>query len=88
MAALLLAWSVNGVEQPSAVGRAALRRVYDTVCKAITLKVKFTIAELVVMFPMGFCADTAAEKARCRAIGVLRDFAPRLQHVARWRSLG
>jgi uncharacterized protein (TIGR02246 family) len=35
----------------SAVGRAALHRAYDAVFKAITLKVKFTIAELTVMSP-------------------------------------
>jgi uncharacterized protein (TIGR02246 family) len=33
----------------SAVGKAAVRQAYDAVFKAITLKVKFTIAELVVM---------------------------------------
>ena len=35
----------------SAVGRASVRQAYDAVFKAITLKVKFTIAELVVMSP-------------------------------------
>jgi uncharacterized protein (TIGR02246 family) len=35
----------------SAVGKPALRHAYDAVFKAITLKVKFTIAELVVMSP-------------------------------------
>jgi uncharacterized protein (TIGR02246 family) len=35
----------------SAVGKASLRQAYDAVFKAITLKVKFTIAELVVMAP-------------------------------------
>jgi uncharacterized protein (TIGR02246 family) len=35
----------------SAVGKSALRQAYDAVFKAITLKVKFTIAELVVMAP-------------------------------------
>jgi uncharacterized protein (TIGR02246 family) len=35
----------------SAVGKAALRQAYDAVFKAITLKVKFAIAELVVMAP-------------------------------------
>ena len=33
----------------SAIGKAAVRRAYDAVFKAITLKVRFTIAELVVM---------------------------------------
>jgi uncharacterized protein (TIGR02246 family) len=36
---------------PSAIGKAAVRRAYDAVFKAITLKVKFTIAELAVMAP-------------------------------------
>jgi uncharacterized protein (TIGR02246 family) len=34
---------------PSAVGKAAVRQAYDAVFKAITLKVKFTVAELVTM---------------------------------------
>ena len=33
----------------SAVGKASVRQAYDAVFKAITLKVKFTIVELVVM---------------------------------------
>jgi uncharacterized protein (TIGR02246 family) len=33
----------------SAIGKAAVRQAYDAVFKAITLKVKFTIAELVMM---------------------------------------
>jgi uncharacterized protein (TIGR02246 family) len=36
---------------PSAVGKTALRQAYDAVFKAITLNVKFTIAELVTMSP-------------------------------------
>jgi uncharacterized protein (TIGR02246 family) len=35
----------------SAVGKASVRRAYDAVFRAITLKVKFTIAEVVVMSP-------------------------------------
>jgi uncharacterized protein (TIGR02246 family) len=35
----------------SAVGKASLRQAYNAVFKAITLKVKFTIDELVVMSP-------------------------------------
>src|SRR6516162_8047300 len=35
----------------SAVGKAAVRRAYDAVFKAIMLKVKFTIVELVVISP-------------------------------------
>jgi uncharacterized protein (TIGR02246 family) len=36
---------------PSAVGSEALRKAYDAVFKAITLKVKFTIAEIVELAP-------------------------------------
>jgi uncharacterized protein (TIGR02246 family) len=36
---------------PSAVGKATVRQAYDAVFKAITLKVKFTIVELVIMAP-------------------------------------
>lgn len=36
---------------PSAVGSAALRKAYDAVFRAITLKVKFTIAEIVELAP-------------------------------------
>ena len=36
---------------PSAVGAAAVRRAYDAVFKAITLNVKFTIAEIVESGP-------------------------------------
>ena len=35
----------------SAIGKVAVRRAYDAVFEAITLRVKFTIAELVVMSP-------------------------------------
>jgi uncharacterized protein (TIGR02246 family) len=36
---------------PSAVGKATVRQAYDAVFRAITLKVKFTIVELVIMAP-------------------------------------
>jgi uncharacterized protein (TIGR02246 family) len=36
---------------PSAVGKAAVRQAYDAVFRAIALTVKFTIAELVMMSP-------------------------------------
>lgn len=46
-------YAEDGVFMPpnfqSAIGKAAVRRAYDTVFKAITLKVKFSIAELVMM---------------------------------------
>jgi uncharacterized protein (TIGR02246 family) len=48
-------YTEDGVFMPpnnqSAVGKAAVRKAYDAVFKAITLKVKFTIAELVVLSP-------------------------------------
>jgi uncharacterized protein (TIGR02246 family) len=51
----MLLYTEDGVfmapNNPSAVGKAALRQAYDAVFKAITLKVKFSIAELVVMAP-------------------------------------
>jgi len=43
---------------PSAVGKAALRQAYDAVFKAITLKVNFSIAELVVTSPQWAYART------------------------------
>jgi uncharacterized protein (TIGR02246 family) len=42
----------------SAVGIAAVRRAYDAVFEAITLKVKFAIAELVIMSPQWAFART------------------------------
>jgi uncharacterized protein (TIGR02246 family) len=45
----------DGVFMPqnarSVIGKAAVRQAYDTVFKAITLKVEFTIVEVVVMAP-------------------------------------
>ena len=53
--AAMLLYAEDGVfmapNNQSAVGKAALRQAYDAVFKAITLKVKFTIAEVVVMSP-------------------------------------
>ena len=53
--AVMLLYAEDGVfmapNNQSAVGRASVRQAYDAVFKAITLKVKFTIAELVVMSP-------------------------------------
>ena len=53
--AAMLLYAEDGVfmapnNQP-AVGKVALQQAYDAVFKAITLKVKFTIAEVVVMSP-------------------------------------
>jgi uncharacterized protein (TIGR02246 family) len=54
-AAVMPLYTEDGVFMPpfnqSAVGEAAVRKAYDAVFKAITLNVKFTIAELVVMAP-------------------------------------
>jgi uncharacterized protein (TIGR02246 family) len=54
-AAVMPLYTEDGVFMPplnqSAVGEAAVRKAYDAVFKAITLNVKFTIAELVVMSP-------------------------------------
>jgi len=48
-------YTEGGVFMPpnnqSAVGKAAVRTAYDAVFKAITLNVKFTIAELVMLSP-------------------------------------
>lgn len=53
--AAMLLYAEDGVfmapNNQSAVGKASLRQAYDAVFKAITLKVKFTIAEVVVMSP-------------------------------------
>jgi uncharacterized protein (TIGR02246 family) len=54
-AAVMPLYTEDGVFMPpysqSAVGKATVRKAYDSVFKAITLNVKFTIAELVVMAP-------------------------------------
>jgi uncharacterized protein (TIGR02246 family) len=54
-AAILPLYTEDGVFMPpynqSAVGKAAVHKAYDAVFEAITLKVKFTIAELVLMSP-------------------------------------
>jgi len=48
----------------SAVGKASVRQAYDAVFKAITLKVKFTIAELVVMSSQWALVRTNSTGAR------------------------
>ena len=54
-AAVLPLYTEDGVFMPpfsqSAVGKAAVRKAYDAVFEAITLNVKFTIAELVLISP-------------------------------------
>jgi uncharacterized protein (TIGR02246 family) len=54
----------------SAVGKASLRRAYDAVFKAITLKVKFAIAELVVISPQwAFVRTNSAGTQKINATG-------------------
>ena len=54
-ASVLPLYAEDGVFMPpynqSAVGKAAVRKAYGAVFEAITLNVKFTIAELVLMSP-------------------------------------
>ena len=45
---------------PSAIGAAAVRKAYDAVFKAITLNVKFTIAEIVEVGPGWAFARTSS----------------------------
>ena len=57
---------------PSAVGKAAVRRAYDAVFKAIRLKVKFTIAELVMMSPeWAFVRTNSAGTNKINATGAV-----------------
>ena len=54
----------------SAVGKAAVRRAYDAVFKAIMLKVKVTIAELVVISPQwAFVRTNSAGTQKVNATG-------------------
>ena len=54
----------------SAVGKAAVRGAYDAVFKAIMLKVKFTIVELVVISPQwAFVRTNSAGSQKVNATG-------------------
>jgi uncharacterized protein (TIGR02246 family) len=54
----------------SAIGKAAVRQAFDAVFKAITLKVKFTIAEVVVMSPQwAFVRTNSAGTQKINATG-------------------
>jgi uncharacterized protein (TIGR02246 family) len=56
----------------SAIGKAALRQAYDAVFKAITLKVKFTIDELVVMSSQwAFVRTNSAGTQKINATGAV-----------------
>jgi uncharacterized protein (TIGR02246 family) len=57
---------------PSAVGKAAVRQDYGVVFKAITLKVKFTVAELVMMSPeWAFVRTNSAGTNKINASGAV-----------------
>jgi uncharacterized protein (TIGR02246 family) len=57
---------------PSAVGKAAVRQAYDAVFKAITLKVKFTVAELVTTSPeWAFVRTSSAGTNKINATGAV-----------------
>jgi uncharacterized protein (TIGR02246 family) len=57
---------------PSAVGKAAVRQAYDAVFKTITLKVKFTVAELVMMSPeWAFVRTNSAGTNKINATGAV-----------------
>jgi uncharacterized protein (TIGR02246 family) len=73
-AAVMPLYTEDGVfmapNSPSAVGTAALRQAYDAVFKAITLNVKFTIAEIVVMSPLwAFVHTDSAGTQKINATG-------------------
>jgi uncharacterized protein (TIGR02246 family) len=54
----------------SAAGKSAVRQAYDAVFKAITLKVKFSIAEVVVMSPQwAFVRTNSAGTQKINATG-------------------
>jgi uncharacterized protein (TIGR02246 family) len=56
----------------SAVGKAAVRRAYDAVFKAIALNIKFTVAELVVMSPeWAFARTNSSGSNKIQATGAV-----------------
>jgi uncharacterized protein (TIGR02246 family) len=72
--AAMMLYAEDGVfmapNNQSAIGKAAVRRAYDVVFKAITLKVRFTIAELVVMAPQwAFVRTNSAGTQKINATG-------------------
>jgi uncharacterized protein (TIGR02246 family) len=75
-AAVMPLYTEDGVFMPpnnhSAVGRAAVRQAYDAVFKAITLHVKFTVAEVVVMSPeWAFVRTNSAGTNKINATGAI-----------------
>jgi uncharacterized protein (TIGR02246 family) len=74
--AAMLLYAEDGVFMPpnsqSAIGKPAVRQAYDAVFKAITLKVKFTIAEVVVMSPQwAFVRTNSAGTQKINATGAI-----------------
>jgi uncharacterized protein (TIGR02246 family) len=75
-AAVMPLYTEDGVFMPpnnhSAVGKAAVRMAYDAVFKAITLHVKFTIAEVVVISPeWAFVRTNSAGTNKINATGAV-----------------
>jgi uncharacterized protein (TIGR02246 family) len=74
--AVMPLYSEDGVfmppNNPSAVGKTAVRQAYDAVFKAVTLKVKFTVAELVMMSPeWAFVRTNSAGTNKINATGAV-----------------
>jgi len=72
--AVMPLYAEDGVFMPqnaeSLIGKVAVRQAYDAVFKAITLKVKFTIAEIVVMAPQwAFVRTNSAGTQKINATG-------------------
>jgi uncharacterized protein (TIGR02246 family) len=75
-AAVMPLYTEDGVFMPpnnhSAVGKAAVRQAYDAVFGAITLHVKFTIAEVVAMSPeWAFVRTNSAGTNKINATGAI-----------------
>jgi uncharacterized protein (TIGR02246 family) len=74
--AVMPLYTDDGVFMPpnnqSAVGKPAVRKAYDAVFKAITLNVKFTVAELVKMSPeWAFVRTNSAGTNKVNATGAM-----------------
>jgi uncharacterized protein (TIGR02246 family) len=74
--AVMPLYTEDGVFMPpnnhSAVGKVAVRQAYDAVFKAITLNVKFAIAELVAISPeWAFVRTNSAGTNKINATGVV-----------------
>ena len=74
--AVMPLYADDGVFMPqnsqSVVGKAAVRQAYDAVFKAITLKVKFIVAELVMVSPeWAFVRTSSAGTNKINATGAV-----------------